>query len=46
MKLDVLLSYGTLLVHVNQAKKVFRVDVYNLFDNASWKDNWTGIIMS
>jgi len=46
LRLDVLLSYGTLLVHVNQAKKGFRVDVYNLFDNASWKDNWTGIIMT
>jgi hypothetical protein len=44
--LDILSSYDSLLVHVNQVKKGFKVDVYNLFDNASWKDNWTGTIMS
>ena len=46
LKLDVLFNYGTPLAHVNQAKKGFRVDVYNLFDNACWKDNWTGMIMT
>jgi hypothetical protein len=42
----ILLQYkSNTVLDIDNFKK-FIEEVYNLFDNACWKDNWTGMIMT